>query len=375
MERETNLIKNKKINDIFEAIGIIVTVDNDLKTNNKKHRITLWIFRTLYLVFIALFVLFGFVSFILLKYSNHKNTFDKAIKFIEISSFFVFVVDWLIHWITYPARDKKSKNIGVSYLKYLITSGNIILILTFLPSLYVINNFLPEANQSNALKAFNGFKFLRILRLIMLLNVFVVFKNISESVSNEKVLFFNIFLFIGILIVLFALTVWYTETEYVNNLVRELPEVKANPTKFESEKIKFYTEHTNIVKNFGDALYFSAITLTTIGYGDYIPYSGFTKMIVPLISMVGIAIIAIPGGMVAASVLTSFQKKKDNKEKANELAEIIDAEIERRVKERIKEEEKEMKHDLLHRFDETIQKEKELKHTNEHASHDHKDHK
>lgn len=375
MERETNLIKNKKLNDIFEAIGTIVTVDNDLKTDNKKHRITLWIFRTLYLVFIALFVLFGFVSFILLKYSNHKNTFDKAIKFIEVTSFFVFVIDWLMHWITYPARDKKSKNIGVSYLKYLITSGNIILILTILPSLYVINNFLPEANQSDALKAFNSFKFLRILRLIMLLNVFAVFKNISESVSNEKVLFFNIFLFIGILIVLFALTVWYTETEYVNNLVRELPEVKADPNKFESEKTKFYTEHTNIVKNFGDALYFSAITLTTIGYGDYIPYSGFTKMIVPLISMVGIAIIAIPGGMVAASVLTSFQKKKDNKEKASDLAEIIDAEIERRVKERIKEEEKEMKHDLLHRFDETIQKEKELKHTSEHIVHDHKDNK
>lgn len=177
------------------------------------------------------------------------------------------------------------------------------------------------------------------------------------------------------MIVLFALTVWYTETEYVNNLVRELPEVKADPNKFESEKTKFYTEHTNIVKNFGDALYFSAITLTTIGYGDYIPYSGFTKMIVPLISMVGIAIIAIPVGMVAASVLTSFQKKKDNKEKASDLAEIIDAEIERRVKERIKEEEKEMKHDLLHRFDETIQKEKELKHTSEHIVHDHKDNK
>ena len=41
-----------------------------------------------------------------------------------------------------------------------------------------------------------------------------------------------------------------------------------------------------------DALYFSVVTLTTIGFGDLVPTSGVTKMFTVVYSLLGIGIIA-----------------------------------------------------------------------------------
>ncbi|WP_406616862.1 ion channel [Mycoplasmopsis adleri] len=94
---------------------------------------------------------------------------------------------------------------------------------------------------------------------------------------------------------------------------------------------------SSTVRNFPEALYFSAITLTTIGYGGFTPKSPFSRMIVPIISIVGIAIIAIPGGVISATVITSIKESKTAKkaepekisEAKNEFYNMVDKEIER----------------------------------------------
>lgn len=49
------------------------------------------------------------------------------------------------------------------------------------------------------------------------------------------------------------------------------------------------------------SLWWAAVTMTTVGYGDVVPLSALGKLIAGLTSMGGIAVIAIPTGILAAS--------------------------------------------------------------------------
>ena len=71
------------------------------------------------------------------------------------------------------------------------------------------------------------------------------------SLINDKVLIFNVMLFIIILINLFALTVWYTKNKYMEDLVaaKKYPSLD-----------KAYEDNPNVIRTYWDALYFSAIT-------------------------------------------------------------------------------------------------------------------
>ncbi len=63
--------------------------------------------------------------------------------------------------------------------------------------------------------------------------------------------------------------------------------------------------------NFFDAFYWAACTLTTVGYGDLYPISDIGRVISIISSMVGIAIIALPSGIVTAGYLDELKSRKE----------------------------------------------------------------
>ena len=69
---------------------------------------------------------------------------------------------------------------------------------------------------------------------------------------------------------------------------------------------------TYLFNNFFDALYWSACTLTTVGYGDIYPVSGVGKLISMVSAIIGVAVIALPSGVVTAGYLEEL-KIKDEK--------------------------------------------------------------
>jgi voltage-gated potassium channel len=63
---------------------------------------------------------------------------------------------------------------------------------------------------------------------------------------------------------------------------------------FVSAGMIFYAEHNipeSHIKTFYDAVYFSIVTLTTVGYGDITPVSGYGRFITILIIISGIIFI------------------------------------------------------------------------------------
>ncbi len=65
------------------------------------------------------------------------------------------------------------------------------------------------------------------------------------------------------------------------------------------------------------SVYWTIVTLTTVGYGDISPETGLGQIIATIIMIVGYGIIAVPTGIVSAEYVTETRKNK-KKKKAKE---------------------------------------------------------
>lgn len=63
-------------------------------------------------------------------------------------------------------------------------------------------------------------------------------------------------------------------------------------------------------EDFFDALYWATTTLTTVGYGDIYPATDMGRIISMLSAILGVAIIALPSGVITASYLDELREAK-----------------------------------------------------------------
>ena len=66
--------------------------------------------------------------------------------------------------------------------------------------------------------------------------------------------------------------------------------------------------------NFFDALYWATVTLTTVGYGDLCPVTDIGRCVSMLSSLFGVAVIALPSGVITASYLDELRKQTKNED-------------------------------------------------------------
>ena len=70
----------------------------------------------------------------------------------------------------------------------------------------------------------------------------------------------------------------------------------------------------DIFNSFFDALYWATISITTIGYGDISPVTPMGRMITMISALVGMAVIALPTGIITAAYMNEISKKKSKYE-------------------------------------------------------------
>ena len=144
------------------------------------------------------------------------------------------------------------------------------------------------------LHAFLGFD-LRILRILRLLRFFRLFRltsymraaqlvtNVFKTRFNELLLSLVLTLF---LIVIASCLVYFAEHQ-------------AQPDKFTSIPA---------------TVWWAVVTLTTVGYGDIIPITTLGKTFASLILLAGVALLALPAGIITSGFLEEMAKnKKGNK--------------------------------------------------------------
>ena len=61
---------------------------------------------------------------------------------------------------------------------------------------------------------------------------------------------------------------------------------------------------------FFDAIYWAVVTLTTVGYGDIYPTSEIGRIVSMTASFMGIAIVALPTGIITAGYMRELSREK-----------------------------------------------------------------
>lgn len=61
--------------------------------------------------------------------------------------------------------------------------------------------------------------------------------------------------------------------------------------------------------SFGTSLWWAAQTVTTVGYGDVIPQTAFSKVVAVVVMLFGVAIVSLMTALVTSSVVTWSQSR------------------------------------------------------------------
>ena len=174
----------------------------------------------------------------------------------------IFIIDYCLRLLT--ADYKLNKGVW-SFFLYPITPMALLDLLCILPSLSIINS---------------GFRILKVFRLFRTLRVFRVFKAVRYSKSIQMIRY------------VFKtqkrplMTVGLLAFAYI--LISALVIFNVEPDSFDT---------------FFDAVYWATVSLTTMGYGDIYPVTTIGRIVTMLSSIFGIAIIALPAGIITAGFM------------------------------------------------------------------------
>ena len=182
----------------------------------------------------------------------------------------VFIIDYALRFLT--ADYKLKTDTVTAFFKYPFTPLAIIDILSILPHFIVMNS---------------GFGLFRIVRLAKALRVFRIFRIFRYS-DNIDIIIAVIKRSKESLIAVGTLTIAYVMTS-------ALIVMNVEPSTFDS---------------FFDALYWATVSLTTIGYGDIIPVSAIGKLVTMVSAFFGIAVIALPAGIITAGYMDEIHERK-----------------------------------------------------------------
>jgi voltage-gated potassium channel len=191
-----------------------------------------------------------------------------AFQWIDYITVSIFILDYFLRLITADYKFNKSV---VSFFMYPITPMAIIDLVSILPSVTVLNS---------------GFKLFKLFRLLRTLKVLRAFKFLRYSKS------FDIIVSVlkkqkKVLSAVATMAIAYI-------LISALVIYNVEPESFET---------------FFDAIYWATISLTTVGYGDIYPITTIGRIVTMISSALGIAIIALPSGVITAGYLAEIDKQ------------------------------------------------------------------
>ncbi len=221
-------------------------------------------------------IFINIIAVILGSISSIERKFARALQIFEFASVIIFTIEYLFRIYACPENPKYSGPIR-GRVRFALTPLLLIDLLAILP--FYIPLLLPvDLRFLRAMRLFRVFRFFKLGRYSRSLKAI---GNVLSSKRGE--LLITLFL-IFILLIVSSSLLYYAERD-------------AQPDKFSS---------------IPGSMWWSVVTLTTVGYGDVFPITPLGKFFGAIISFLGIGLFALPAGILGAGFLEEMRKPACN---------------------------------------------------------------
>jgi len=203
-------------------------------------------------------------------YEPHKEFFH----YFDVVSVILFTIEYVLRVWSSNHEGKYGHSV-TGRLRYVLSFGALIDLIAILP--FYLHRFIGF--DLRVLRILRLLRFLRLFRLTSYMKSTRMVLNVFKSTKNELLLSLILTLF---LIVISSCLIYFSE-----HLVQ--------PDKFTS---------------IPGTMWWSVVTLTTVGYGDMIPITAIGKFMTSVILLAGVALFALPAGIITAGFLDEIRRAR-----------------------------------------------------------------
>ena len=215
------------------------------------------------------------ISILPLAFKNNYTVFTST----DSLTTAIFIVDYILRLST---ADYKLGQKGVfSFIRYPFTLMAVIDLVSIIPTVTIFNSAIRGAQLLRLLKT------LRVVRLFKVMRYSKSMRIIMHVIENSKEALGAVVTLAAAYILISALVVFNVEGQSFDT--------------------------------FFDAVYWATVSLTTVGYGDIYPVTTPGRIITMLSSLFGIAVVALPAGIITAGYMEELQEMRERRERAAEI--------------------------------------------------------
>ena len=231
--------------------------------NEAEHRSVIWASRVIDLALIALISL-NVIAVILESVPSINARYNSWFLWFERLSVLVFTLEYLARiWSSIEASDEAQKRPFLARLRYMIRPLSLADLLAILP-FYLSSFFNVDLRMLRAL---------RLLRVLKLSRYSTSIGLLLDALQEEARAIISAVFVLSLLLLIAASFAYVAEH-------------RAQPDAFGT---------------IPDALWWAAVTMTTVGFGDVVPITPLGKVLGGVIAVIGIGMVALPAGLLAAA--------------------------------------------------------------------------
>ncbi|HYM92501.1 MAG TPA: ion transporter [Chitinophagaceae bacterium] len=225
-------------------------------------------------IFIIILIILNVTAVMLETVPAIDTPLKKFFNDFDLVSVIIFTIEYILR-VWSSNHDPKYKHSIHGRLRYMVSPAALIDLLAILP--FYIHVFVGL--DLRVLRILRLMRFFRLFRLTAYTKSTRLVLNVFKSRFHDLMLAFIMATF---LIVIAACLVYFAEHN-------------AQPDKFTS---------------IPDTLYWAVITLTTVGYGDVYPITIMGKFFTVLILLAGVALLALPAGIITSGFIEELRKSR-----------------------------------------------------------------